>query len=198
MGNRSRHKVSRLLPTRSRCLDLLYSLSLFTGSLKDFQRPYLHGVLHNNTRTGRSCWQGRNSLFSAEIPPNEVGKRHATRLANQPTSLELFSTPPAVARGGEAPGRTSHITHPSPLGAPSHQADVQIVEATASRSCTLPTRHHAQRTSVDVRRIRIVWTLYNVVSRPYFGLFNKTVIYETSPTQSVHVHRTRMSRRCLK
>jgi hypothetical protein len=38
---------------------------------------------------------------------------------------------------------------------------------------------------------------YDFVSRPYFGLFNKTIIYETSPTQSVHVHRTRMSGRCL-
>jgi hypothetical protein len=56
-------------------------------------------------------------------------------------SLELFSTPLAVARGGEVPGRTSHVTHPSPLGAPSHQAGVKIVEATASRSCTLPRVH---------------------------------------------------------
>jgi hypothetical protein len=74
-------------------------------------------------------------------PPDEVGKRHATRLAYQPTSLELFSPPLAVARGGEVPGRANHVTHPSPLGVPSHQADVQIVGATASRSCTLPRVH---------------------------------------------------------
>jgi hypothetical protein len=74
-------------------------------------------------------------------PPDEVGKRHATRLANQPTSLELLSAPLAIARGGEMPGRANHVTHPSPLGVPSHQADVQIVEVTASRSCTLPRVH---------------------------------------------------------
>jgi hypothetical protein len=38
---------------------------------------------------------------------------------------------------------------------------------------------------------------YDFVSRPYFGLFNKTIIYETSPTRSVHCHRARMSGRCL-
>jgi hypothetical protein len=74
-------------------------------------------------------------------PPNEVGKRHATRLANQPTSLEPFLPPLAVARGGEVPGRANHVTHPSPLGVPSHPADVQIVEATASRSFILPRVH---------------------------------------------------------
>jgi hypothetical protein len=74
-------------------------------------------------------------------PPDEVGKRHATRLSNEPTSLELFFPPLAVARGGEVPGRANHVTHPSPLGVPSHQADVQIVEATASRSRTLPRVH---------------------------------------------------------
>jgi hypothetical protein len=68
MGIHSRHKVASLLPTRSRCLNRLYSHSLCTGSLQDFQRPYLHGVPHNNTSTGRACWHGRNSLFSAEIP----------------------------------------------------------------------------------------------------------------------------------
>jgi hypothetical protein len=94
-----------------------------------------------HTSTGRSCWYGRKSLFSAENPPDEVGKRHATRLANQPTSLELFSPPLAVARGGEVPGRANRVTHPSPLEVPSHQADVQIVEATASRSCILPRVH---------------------------------------------------------
>jgi hypothetical protein len=41
----------------------------------------------------------------------------------------------------EVPGRANHVTHPSPLGVPSHQADVQIVEAMASRSCTLPRVH---------------------------------------------------------
>jgi hypothetical protein len=71
-------------------------------------------------------------------PLDEVGKRQATRLANQPTILELVSPPLAVARGGEVPGRANHVTHPSPLSISSHQADVQIVEATASRSCTLP------------------------------------------------------------
>jgi hypothetical protein len=39
------------------------------------------------------------------------------------------------------PGRANHVTHPSPLGVPSHQADVKIVEETASRSCTLPRVH---------------------------------------------------------
>jgi hypothetical protein len=39
------------------------------------------------------------------------------------------------------PGRATYVTHPSPLGVPSHQADVQILEATASRSCTLPRVH---------------------------------------------------------
>jgi hypothetical protein len=73
--------------------------------------------------------------------PDEVGKRYAMRLANQPTSLELFYPPLAVAHGGEVPGCANNVTHPSPLGVPSHQADVQIVEATASRSCTLPRVH---------------------------------------------------------
>jgi hypothetical protein len=62
-GATNRHKVASLLPTQSRGLDRLYSLSLFTGSLQDLQRPYLHGVPHSNTNTGRSCWHGRNSLF---------------------------------------------------------------------------------------------------------------------------------------
>jgi hypothetical protein len=39
------------------------------------------------------------------------------------------------------PGRANHVTHPSRLGVSSHQADVQIVEATASRSYTLPRVH---------------------------------------------------------
>jgi hypothetical protein len=73
-GATNRHKVASLLPTRSRGLDHLYSLSLFTGSLQDLQRPYLHGVPHSNTSTGRSCWHGRNSLFSAEIPPMRLAR----------------------------------------------------------------------------------------------------------------------------
>jgi hypothetical protein len=36
---------------------------------------------------------------------------------------------------------------------------------------------------------------FDVIS--YFGFFNKTVVYETSPTQSVDVHQTRISGRCL-
>jgi hypothetical protein len=74
MGNQSRHKVAYILPTWSRCLDRFYSLSLFTGSLQDLQEPCLHGVLHNNTSTGRSCWHWRNSLFSAEIPPMRLAR----------------------------------------------------------------------------------------------------------------------------
>jgi hypothetical protein len=69
-----RDKVAYLLPTRSRCLNRLYSLSLFTGSLQDLQRQYLHGVPHNNKSTGRSCWYGRNSLFSAESPPMRLAR----------------------------------------------------------------------------------------------------------------------------
>jgi hypothetical protein len=63
-----------LLPTRSRCLDRLYSLLLFMGSLQDLQRQYLHDVPHNNASTGRSCWYGRNSLFSAAIPPMRLAR----------------------------------------------------------------------------------------------------------------------------
>jgi hypothetical protein len=40
------------------------------------------------------------------------------------------------------PGHANHVTHPNPLGVPSHQADAQIAEATASRSCTLPRVHN--------------------------------------------------------
>jgi hypothetical protein len=75
-------------------------------------------------------------------PPDEVGKRHATRLANQPTSLELVSPPLAVARVGEVPGHANHVTDPNPLGVPSHQSDVQswkqrdLVPA-VYRECTL-------------------------------------------------------------
>jgi hypothetical protein len=136
--------------------------------------------------------------------PDEVGRRHATRLANQPTSLELFSTPLAVARGVEVPGRTSHVTHPSPLGAPSHQADVQIVEATASRSCTLPRVHtvlditRTEHPSMSARQELSGHCLGTTSSHDHTSVcFNKIVVYETSPTQSVLVHRMRMSGRCL-
>jgi hypothetical protein len=114
------------------------------------------------------------TAYSQPKSPDKVGKRHATTLANQPTSLELFSTPLAVARGGEVPGRTSHVTRPSPRGAPSHQADVQIVEATASRSCTLPSVH----TVLDITRIEhrsvsgncldIVWARLRLTTIPLF------------------------------
>jgi hypothetical protein len=73
-GTQSRYKVAYLLFTRSRCLVRLYSLSLFTGSLQDLQREYLHGVQHNNLSTGRSCGHWRNSLFSAEVPPMRLAR----------------------------------------------------------------------------------------------------------------------------
>jgi hypothetical protein len=135
---------------------------------------------------------------------DEVGKRHATRLANQPTSLELSSPPRAVARGGEVRGHAHHVTHPSPLGVPSHPADVHIVEATASRSCTLPIVHIVlnitciEHPSVSTEQELSGHCLGTTSSHDHTsGFFNKTIIYETRPTQSVHVHRTRMSRRGL-
>jgi hypothetical protein len=137
-------------------------------------------------------------------PPDEVGKRHATRLANQPTSLELFSPPLAVARGGEVPGRTSHFTHPSPLGAPSYQAGGQIVEATASRSCTLPRVHtvlditRTEHPSMTAGQELSGHCLGTTSSHDHTSVcFNKIVVHETSTTQSVLVHRMRMSGRCL-
>jgi hypothetical protein len=141
MGNHSRHKGTYLLPTRSRCLDRLCSLSLFTGSVQDLQRPYLHGVPHNNANTGRYCWHGRNSLFSAEIPPMRFTRDVPRDWKISQRVLSSSLPPLAVAPGGEVSGRANYVKRPSPLGVPSRQADVQIVEATASTSYTLPRVH---------------------------------------------------------
>jgi hypothetical protein len=130
-------------------------------------------------------------------PPDEVGKRHAARLADQPTSLELFSPPLAVSRRGEVPGRVNHVTHLSPLGVSSHQVDVQIVEAKASRSCTprvhtVPditcTEHPSKSAGQGLPGNCLGTTSSHDLT---FDLFNKTFIFAKSPTQSVHVHRTR-------
>jgi hypothetical protein len=67
-STQSRHKVAYLLPTRSRCLDHLYSLSLFTGSLQYLQRPLLHGVPHNNTSTGDLAGMGATAYSEPKSP----------------------------------------------------------------------------------------------------------------------------------
>jgi hypothetical protein len=104
---------------------------------------------------------------------DEVGTRHATRLAYHPTSLELFSPPLAVVRGGVVPGRASHVTHPSPLGVLSHQAGVQVVAATASRSCIPPRMHSvlditcAEHLSMSAGQecLNIVWVRRHLILR---------------------------------
>jgi hypothetical protein len=99
-GVTNRHKVASLLPTRSRGLDRLFIFFTIHGLPPRSPET----VLARRATQPRKYWPillawAQQSILSRN-PPDEVGKRHATRLANQPTSLELSSTPLAVARGG--------------------------------------------------------------------------------------------------
>jgi hypothetical protein len=50
IGNRSRNKVSYLIPTQSRCLDRFYSLSLFTDPPPMISRDRTCTVCHTTTQ----------------------------------------------------------------------------------------------------------------------------------------------------
>jgi hypothetical protein len=113
-GATNRHKVASLLLTRSRGLDRLYSLH-YSRAPSKISRDLLARRATQQHKYWPILLAWAQQPILSQNPPDEVGKRHATRLANQPASLELFSTPLAVARWGDVPGRTSHITDPSPL-----------------------------------------------------------------------------------
>jgi hypothetical protein len=123
-----------------RCLDRLYSLSLFTGSLQDLQGPYLHGVPRNNASAGRSCWYGRNSLFSAEIPPMRLARVMPPNWQSANESRARLSTISRRPWGrGAGPCKPRHTSKSSWRAiTPSERA---YHGSNASRSCTLPRVH---------------------------------------------------------
>jgi hypothetical protein len=107
-------------------------------------------VPHNNTSAGRSCWYGRNSLFSAEIPPMSLARDTPPdwQISQRVSASSLHHQPSPVGErcGSYKPRHTpkSSWLAITPSRSANHGSNgIEVLHSTENEYCTI---HHEHRT----------------------------------------------------